>query len=122
MIGRLTTHVLDLSEGKPAAGMRVQLFSLPEEGSATLLKDSLTNHDGRLEQALLEGEALKAGVYELVFWAGEYFALGVENDFRDRVDAFLGLIPVRFKVTDPSANYHVPLLAAPGGYSTYRGS
>lgn len=120
MIGRLTTHVLDLSEGKPAAGMRVQLYSLSEEGTAKLLKDTFTNHDGRLEHPLLEGEALRAGKYELVFWAGEYFISRVNSS--DGLNVFLDLIPVRFRVMDPSANYHVPLLAAPGGYSTYRGS
>lgn len=120
MNGRLTTHVLDLSEGKPAAGMRVQLYSLSEKGIAMLLEDTFTNHDGRLEHPLLEGEALRTGMYELVFWAGEYFVTRV-NSYEGQ-NMFLDLIPVRFKVIDPTANYHVPLLAAPGGYSTYRGS
>lgn len=122
--GRLTTHVLDLSEGLPAAGMRVQLYALSDCGAAMLLKDCLTNSDGRLDHSLLEGDTLKAGVYELIFWAGEYFdsLLNVNKTTRDGQHSFLEQIPVRFRVTDPASHYHVPLLAAPGGYSTYRGS
>ena len=116
--GRLTTHVLDIRRGRPAAGMRIELYRLDCGGSGARvrLRDVRTNADGRTDAPLLAGEALQAGVYELVFHAGDYFRA-------EAADAgFLDEVPVRFRIADPSAHYHVPLLAAPGGYSTYRGS
>jgi 5-hydroxyisourate hydrolase len=120
MGGKITTHALDLAKGKPAAGMRVELWRLGgtisnpgiyEEGS--LLSDIRLNDDGRPDKPLAEG-MLVSGVYELRFHAGSYFGQGEPG--------FLELVPVRFSVTDGAAHYHVPLLVSPGGYSTYRGS
>lgn len=117
--GRLSTHVLDTGTGRPASGMRVELWELEEDGmgaaaaSVRLLKDIRLNEDGRCGEPLLSGY-LQTGVYELRFHAGDYFA--------GRSIGFLDVIPVRFAIRDPEAHYHVPLLAAPGGYSTYRGS
>lgn len=117
--GRLTTHVLDLAAGRPAAGLRVQLFRLDEGGEPRPLADVTTNADGRTDRPLLEGPALAPGVYELVFHVADYFrARGLalpEPPFFDRV-------PVRFGIADPGGHYHVPLLVAPWGYSSYRGS
>ncbi|WP_342438842.1 hydroxyisourate hydrolase [Paenibacillus sp. FSL L8-0436] len=129
MSGRLTTHVLDLSGGIPAAGMALQLWRL-EDGAASLLREAVTNADGRLDAPLLEGAELAAGSYELLFMAGDYFrssglpfeASGEGNSADGAAPFFLEQIPIRFNITDPSAHYHVPLLVAPGGYSTYRGS
>jgi 5-hydroxyisourate hydrolase len=116
-MGRLTTHVLDLSHGQPGQGLKVELYGL--SGSRRLLKTLTTNQDGRCDQPLLEGEALRTGVYELVFHAGDYFRqLGEalpEPPFVDQV-------VLRFGVADASAHYHVPLLVSPWSYSTYRGS
>lgn len=115
--GRLTTHVLDTANGRPARGLRLTLSVLTGSG-ATLLKTLFTNDDGRCDAPLLEGEALVPGWYEIVFDVGAYFAgKGVPPEA-----GFLGEVPVRFQVTDASAHYHVPLLVAPYGYSTYRGS
>jgi 5-hydroxyisourate hydrolase len=112
--GRLTTHVLDTARGRPAAGMRIELWRLdPEAHGRSLLKAVRTNRDGRTDGPLLgEGELLP-GAYELLFHVGEYF--GQERRFLDAV-------PVRFGVDDPDADYHVPLLASPWSYTTYRGS
>jgi 5-hydroxyisourate hydrolase len=121
MTGRLTTHVLDLSKGRPAEGLRIQLFARDEQGGSALLRDARTNADGRLDEPLLEAAALREGIYEILFWAGEYFSAAAVRGGME-AERFLDLIPVRFRVTDRSAHYHVPLLAAPGGYSTYRGS
>jgi 5-hydroxyisourate hydrolase len=117
MSGRLTTHVLDVSQGKPAAGMRVQLWRLrlAEKGARTMLREAFTNEDGRLGEPLLSGKEMAAGIYELMFDAAGYFR-GTAGE------GFLEWIPVRFVIGDPQAHYHVPLLVAPGGYSTYRGS
>ena len=109
-MGKLSTHVLDLLHGRPAAGMKIELHSLGKP--AALLISLLTNPDGRTEAPLLAGEALLAGEYELTFHVGDYFGEAV----------FLDRVPVRFRIGDPAANYHVPLLCTPWAYSTYRGS
>ncbi|WP_151732858.1 hydroxyisourate hydrolase [Paenibacillus tengchongensis] len=121
MSGQLTTHVLDLSRGVPAAGMRVQLWKM--SGSASLLlREAVTNSDGRLDRPLLEGAEFATGKYELLFHAGNYFRTSGGGAAGADGEAFLEDIPIRFRITDPGAHYHVPLLVAPGGYSTYRGS
>ena len=117
MPGRLTTHVLDTARGRPAAGMSVELFRL-DGGSRRALKTVETNADGRTDEPLLEGEELESGTYEIVFDVGGYF-----SGFEGVSDPpFLGRVPVRFSLDDPSANYHVPLLTSPWSYGTYRGS
>ena len=109
MSGKLSTHVLDLARGKPAAGMTIELRSLPNNA---LLKTVRTNADGRTDAPLLVGDELKAGEYELLFHVGDYFG--------DK--SFLDCVPIRFRISDPHASYHVPLLCTPWAYSTYRGS
>jgi 5-hydroxyisourate hydrolase len=102
----LTTHVLDVARGRPAAGVEIELLRGGE-----VVASAVTNADGRTDAPLLE--TLEAGEYELRFAVGDYFG----GDAR-----FLDVVPVRFGVSDPDAHHHVPLLVAPGGYSTYRGS
>ena len=115
-MGRLTTHVLDTARGVPAAGLRIELYSL--DGARRQLADRLTNSDGRVDAPLLEGAAFGPGTYELLFHAGAYLeASGVAVPDRK----FLDVIPVRFGIAD-DGHYHVPLLLSPYGYSTYRGS
>ena len=116
-MGRLTTHVLDTSSGKPAAGLKIELWSLA--AAPELIKTVSTNRDGRVEGAILEGDDFKAGTYEFRFHAGAYLrASGVKLD----EPAFLDVIPIRFGIANSSQHYHVPLLLSPYGYSTYRGS
>ena len=110
-MGRLTTHVLDTAQGRPGAGIQVELFLL-EGATRKPLASTHTNSDGRTDAPLLEGEALRAGTYELVFHVGAYFG----------GQGFLDVVPVRFRVADASRHYHVPLLCSPWGYTTYRGS
>jgi 5-hydroxyisourate hydrolase len=113
--GRLTTHVLDTMRGKPGAGIRIELFAL-EGGAPRRIAETVTNADGRTDAPLLAGDALKAGRYELMFHIGDYFRRGgIES-------LFLDVVPVRFAIADASAHYHVPLLASPWSYTTYRGS
>ena len=116
-MGRLTTHVLDLAGGVPAAGVELHL-SRQEGGGLSRVSTGRTNEDGRCDRPLLEGAELVAGIYELEFHVGDYF--GSEAD--DRSPAFLDIVPVRFRISDPAQSYHVPLLISPYGYSTYRGS
>lgn len=117
-MGRLSTHVLDTMHGKPAAGVTVELHRIAPAGRR-LVKTVQTNADGRTDQPLLTGEAFKPGTYELVFHIGAYFrGRGVALP----ETAFLDEIPLRFGIDDPDGHYHVPLLASPWSYSTYRGS
>jgi 5-hydroxyisourate hydrolase len=117
-MGKLTTHVLDTAQGRPGAGVRIELFRLA--GAArTALADTRTNADGRCDAPLLEGEALQAGEYELVFHAGDYFAAAGLALPSPR---FVDRVVLRFGVADAGAHYHVPLLVTPWGYTTYRGS
>jgi 5-hydroxyisourate hydrolase len=111
--GRLTTHVLDTMRGKPGTGIRIELFAL-DGGTPRRIAEAVTNADGRAP--LLAGAALEAGRYELLFHIGDYFRRsGIESPFLD-------VVPVRFAIADASAHYHVPLLASPWSYTTYRGS
>jgi len=118
-MGRLTTHVLDTSHGCPAAGMAVSLFRLGGDGAATLLKQIVLNHDGRGDAPLLQGDAFVPGRYRLIFALAAYFrargAVLAEPPFLDEV-------PIDFGLATIGQHYHVPLLASPWAYSTYRGS
>ncbi len=122
--GRLTTHVLDIANGRPAAGMGIGLFYIEgpdsgEEDEVSLLLEAITNGDGRCDEPLLQGEDLIPGVYELLFQVGDYFAA---QETKGNDPAFLDQVPVRFGIADADAHYHVPLLVSPFAYSTYRGS
>jgi 5-hydroxyisourate hydrolase len=114
--GRLTTHVLDIAHGKPAAGMRFDLLMAHGDHTHHLLS-SETNADGRTDAPLLEGDRFNPGTYELVFYVGAYFARqGGASE-----PPFLDYVPIRFTMAEPT-HYHVPLLVSPYSYSTYRGS
>ncbi|QOL49937.1 hydroxyisourate hydrolase [Massilia litorea] len=117
-MGKLSTHVLDTANGRPAASVAIALYAVSDAGRA-LLAQARTNADGRCDAPLLAGDAMRAGRYELEFAAGDYFAAqGVvlpDPPFVDRVT-------IAFGIADPSQNYHVPLVVTPWSYSTYRGS
>ncbi|MBP0596483.1 hydroxyisourate hydrolase [Herbaspirillum sp. LeCh32-8] len=116
--GGLTTHVLDLTKGKPGGGVKVALYVI-EGGQKRLLKTAVTNRDGRTDGPMLAGQAFHAGRYELVFSVGDYFrSQGMETSD----PGFLDEVPIAFGISDPSQHYHVPLVVSPWAYSTYRGS
>ena len=113
-MARISTHVLDIAKGAPAAGITVELHA-----AGHLIRSATTNSDGRTDKPLISTEQARSGRFELVFHAGDYF--------RRRRAAladppFLEIITIRFGVADPKAHYHVPLLVSPWSYSTYRGS
>jgi 5-hydroxyisourate hydrolase len=116
-MGRLTTHVLDTANGCPAAGVGVALFRV--DGDRQLIKLDTTNADGRLDSPILDTNEFQAGVYELVFQAGDYFRSGNQT-LPD--PAFVDEVVLRFGIADTDSHYHVPLLVSPWSYSTYRGS
>lgn len=117
-MGKLSTHVLDITQGKPGAGVKVELYAV-SAGQKTLLKSEVTNHDGRCNAPLLEGDSLKVGQYELVFAAGDYFD---QQGVNLPSPKFIDRVTLAFGVADASQNYHVPLVVSPWAYSTYRGS
>ena len=107
----VSTHILDASEGRPAAGVAVVLSSLESAGDWLAVESGQTDGDGRRRFEA----AREPGVYRLVFGTGEYFAAR-------GVAAFYPEVTITFTVADPGAHYHVPLLLSPFAYSTYRGS
>ena len=109
----ITTHVLDTSRGRPAAGVPVTLEIEGGEGWRLVGKGS-TNADGRIT-GLTTGDSIAAGVYRLIFDTATYFA-------DQKVESFYPQVTVTFKIEDATQHYHVPLLLNPFGYSTYRGS
>lgn len=116
MPGKLTTHVLDTANGRPASGVTIELYR-----DKDLVKTVVTNADGRSDAPLLAGEAFASGSYVLVFHVGDYFA-AAGREGQEQGIPFLDRVPVRFGIADPNAHYHVPLLVSPWSYSTYRGS
>ena len=114
----LTTHVLDTVSGKPAEGVKID-FSVFEGSEYRLVRTVHTNADGRNGEPLLTPETMKAGQYQLVFYIAEYFT---------KVGAtlpnppFLDKAVIQFGMADATSHYHVPLLASPWSYTTYRGS
>ena len=114
--GRLTVHVLDTARGEPASGLHISLFRIDGD-RRTLLASQHTNADGRGTAPLLSGDALRPGCYEVMFDIAAWRAANREAEV-----GFYDLIPIRFRVTDAAAHYHIPLLLSPFGYTTYRGS
>ena len=109
----LSTHILDTANGHPAAGVELTL-ERADGDSWQHVGQATTNDDGRVGD-LLDGAELSAGSWRLRFDIGAYFTARGQECFYDQVD-------VAFRVTDGGGHYHVPLLASPWGYSTYRGS
>jgi len=114
--GRLTVHVLDTALGQPAIGLALSLFRIGKV-VRTQLGAWHTNADGRCDSPLLFGAALIPGSYEIIFNVGAWRETAGSGD-----PGFYDLIPIRFRVSDPAAHYHIPLLLSPYAYSTYRGS
>jgi 5-hydroxyisourate hydrolase len=119
MTGKVTTHVLDLSLGKPASGVLVELWRVGSDNKFEVLLTTYTNEDGRVNHPLLEECNMNKGIYEIRFHVGDYFR---RNGTFLEEPSFLDCVPVRFGISEPTSHYHVPLLISPGGYSTYRGS
>jgi 5-hydroxyisourate hydrolase len=117
-LARLSTHVLDTSQGRPAAGIAVSLYRVSDSGREHCAA-AVTNRDGRTGEPLLSGDRIPAGVYELVFAVGAYLR---QRGVTLPEPPFLDEVVIRFGVAEETGNYHVPLLLSPYGYSTYRGS
>ncbi len=118
-MGRLSTHVLDIQAGRPAANVAIELVRIGGDGAASPVKTTCTNADGRTDAPLLAGDELTTGVYEIRFHAGDYFRA---QGARLPEPAFVDVVPIRFGIADSGGHYHVPLLVSPWAFSTYRGS
>lgn len=118
-MGRLSTHVLDTANGRPAAGVAFELQRLDVPDRWVPVASGRTNQDGRTDQPLLAGEAFAPGTYQLIFDIGAYFA---QQKAPPAAPPFLDRIPLQFTIADGEGHYHVPLLVSPWSYSTYRGS
>jgi len=123
-MGKLTTHVLDTTRGRPGNAIAVSLFRITDSNHQHI-KSTVTNDDGRCDEPLLEGDDFQVGIYELVFSVGPYFT-AVEpvqdNAASARKPRFLDDVVIRFGISADDEHYHVPLLISPHSYSTYRGS
>jgi 5-hydroxyisourate hydrolase len=117
-MGKLTTHVLDTAQGRPAGGIAVTVFRVDGERRRRVAT-ATTNADGRTSAPLVDGDGLTAGVYEIVFAVADHFA---RSGIAVASPPFVGDVVLRFGVADADAHYHVPLLVSPWSYSTYRGS
>jgi 2-oxo-4-hydroxy-4-carboxy-5-ureidoimidazoline decarboxylase len=117
--GRLSTHVLDTQRGRPAEGVAVELFEIAASGAAHLITRAATNSDGRTDRPLIAEQPIPIAQYELRFDVGDYFA---RHGTPVNDPPFLGIVPIRFAVSDPEGHYHVPIIVTPWSYSTYRGS
>ena len=111
---KLTTHALDTYSGKPAKGMKVDVYFVSEKKEK--IKSVVLNNDGRPDEVLIE--SVKTGNYELIFYVGAYFKKIVELPNPN----FLNEVSIKFGISNPKEKYHVPLLVSPWSYSTYRGS
>ena len=113
---KLTTHCLDTFSGKPAHGVKVEVYLI--SGKKEKLNSTTLNNNGRSDKPLLEGANFKEGEYEIVFFIGDYFK---KLTNLPKIP-FLNEVVVRFGVSKADEHYHVPLLVSPWSYSTYRGS
>ena len=113
---KLTTHCLDTFSGKPAKGVKVEVYSISD--NKVKLNSTTLNNNGRSDKPLLEGGNFKEGQYELVFFIGDYF----KNLTNLPKTPFLNEVVIRFGISKTDEHYHVPLLVSPWSYSTYRGS
>ena len=114
-MNRISTHVLDLVRGKPAADVPVRLERQDSSGDWRLLYSALTDQGGRCPQLLPEGDDLSAGVYRLTFDTATYFVL-------QKIAVLYPVVEVTFRVQPGELHFHIPLLLSPNGYTTYRGS
>lgn len=113
-MSQITCHILDTARGTPATGVAVSLSRLAA-GNNELIASGSTNTDGRVSDLLNTDTILAAGTYQVHFATAGYFEALGEPIFYPWAD-------VVFNITGDGQHYHIPLLLAPFGYSTYRGS
>jgi 5-hydroxyisourate hydrolase len=111
----ISTHILDVTRGRPAADVPVTLEFETAPGTWQRLGEGRTNEDGRVKSLLPDGASFAAGSYRITFAVRAYFTAFHAQSFYPEV-------AITFTVANPAEHFHVPLLLSPFGYSTYRGS
>jgi 5-hydroxyisourate hydrolase len=114
-MSRISTHVLDMATGKPAAGVPVRLQRQDSSGNWTTVSTARTDEDGRCNELVPEDAGLAAGAYRLSFDTANYFAAS-------GADGLYPAVEILFRVRSGETHFHIPLLLSPNGYTTYRGS
>lgn len=112
---RISTHVLDTAQGKPAKDVPVRLERQESSGAWRVLNSSLTDADGRCAQLLPSNEAVRPGTYRLAFETASYHRA-------QKADGLYPVVEITFQVREGESHFHIPLLLSPHGYTTYRGS
>ena len=113
---KLTTHCLDTFSGKPAKGIKVDVYLISDKREK--INSTILNSKGRSDEPLIAGSNFKEGKYELIFFVGDYFKK-ITNLPKT---PFLDEVVIRFGISNTKEHYHVPLLVSPWSYSTYRGN
>ena len=112
-MSQITTHILDTTKGKPAAGITIVLYKGGNDEWTEIARGK-TNSDGRIADLLPKEQLLQIGIYKLRFETKDYFD-------KDRIPTFYPYVEIVFDIQS-NDHYHIPLLLNPFGYSTYRGS
>jgi len=118
-MGKITLHVLDTTNGCPASGVKLDLYSVGDAGRLVLISNHITNKEGRLDEPLFKTLEPHPSKFRIVFHAADYFR---QKGFKLPSPPFFEDIPIDFGIAEPDQHYHIPLLVSPYGYSTYRGS
>jgi 5-hydroxyisourate hydrolase len=114
-MSRISTHILDMARGVPAKDVPVQLERQETPGNWRLLASSRTDRDGRCSSLMADGAALRGGLYRLTFDTASYFTA-------QKVEGLYPVVQITFAVKNGESHFHIPLLLAQNGYTTYRGS
>jgi 5-hydroxyisourate hydrolase len=115
LMKRVSTHVLDVGQGRPAKDMPVRLERQESSGDWVVLQSSRTDDDGRCDELLPENEVLRTGLYRLAFDTASYH-------LAQKVAGLYPVVEITFQVREDESHFHIPLLLSPYGFTTYRGS
>ena len=115
--GGISVHVVDVSRAVPAAGMRIELYRLDDQGQRQCLVDKVLNGQGMLVDPVNKGEGLEGGYYEAIFYVGDYYR---KEKIALPEPAFIDVVPFRFNLTELERHHHLPLKITPWGFSLFR--
>ena len=111
MAGGISIHAVDVASGRPAQGLRVEIWRIEPE--RTRVAEGRLQPNGVLDHPVTQGAGIEAGTYEVLFHIGEFFG---------EADGFLAIVPFRFRIADVDPHYHLPLKFTRWGYSLFRGA
>jgi 5-hydroxyisourate hydrolase len=117
MAGGISVHAVDVANGRPGTGMRVEIHRLLADGGRQVIADGTLAASGALEHPVAQGVGVEAGVHEVLFHLGAFYAATEPPP-----PPFLEVVPFRFRVFDVALHYHLPIKFTPWGFSLYRGA